>query len=344
MMPRTSTAEGLEGTAAKVRDMLPETLVDLFEERARLSRDSFRRIEPAFPGRVAAVDGSHAILCDGGHFSIGAVRAAVSMFQGGSRSRLRATPVRIVMLGPDRENADFSEIYRELFHHAPVEPLPNKDPEWTCGILRETLEYAAMLLLARELSAGDILLVDGALRVSHAAHHAILGEIEETCAKNDVLLAAVTKKTSAAWGKGYPLLPAVGGLAERWAVDGAWYVKIPRDILDSTPYNEHYQNEIYVGKLSADAPRGFKVEFPAGYADDDDYAVRAFPALAAYAADARLPGYPYPLVDAHRTALIDIDCAEEIRQDLLYAVAERGMGYAQFHDLFGDYHDELARY
>jgi len=344
MTGRISPAEGLEDTASKIRDILPETLVDLFMEQGNLSRDSFHSIHPVFPGRVAAVDGSHAILCNGGHFSVGAVRAAVSVFHGGSRSRLRATPVRVVMLGPDPENADFSQIFQESFHHSPREPLPNKDPEWTVGILRETLEYAAMLLLSKELSAGDILLVDGALRVSHAAHHPILAEIEETCAKRDVFLAAVTKKTSATWGKGYPLLPAVSGLAARWDMRGAWYVKIPRDILVSTQYNEFYQNEIYVGRLSADAPRGFKVEFPAGYADNDEYAARAFPALAAYAADARLPGYPYPLVDAHRTALIDIDLAEEIRHDLLFAVAERGMGYGEFHDLFGDYHDELARY
>jgi hypothetical protein len=266
----------------------------------------------------------------------------VSVFHGGSRSRLQATPVRIVMLGPERENADFSQIYQESFHRLPRKPLLNEDPVHACGVVRETLEYAAMSLTAGDLSRGDILLMDGALRVSHAALSPVLEDIQVTCEKRGVMLAAVTKKTSAAWGKGHPLLPAVGGLAERYGISGSWYVHIPEAILDSTPTEHWTQGEIFVGKLSADAPRGFKVELPAGASSED--AARAFPALAAYAADARLPGYPYPLVDAHRTALIDIDCAEEIRQDLLFAVAERGMGYAQFHDLFGDYHDELARY
>jgi hypothetical protein len=342
MNPREPFAEGLENAATKIREILPETLIDLFSEQGNLSHDSFLPVAPLYDGKVAAVDGSHAIICDGGNFSIGAIRAAASVFHGGNRFRLRSTPVRLVMLGPERDNADFSEIYQESFHHPPPDPLFNEDPVRTCGVLRETLEYAAALLLAHELSSGDTLLMDGALRVSHAAHHPILQEIQETCGRRDVLLAAVTKKTSATWGNGHPLLPAVGGFAVRCGIGGRWYVKIPPELLDSTPYEHWTQGEIFVGRLSLDAPRGFKIELPA-YADDE-YAARAFSALAAYAGDARLPGYPYPLVDAHRTSLIGIDLAEEIRQALLQEMAGKGMGYTEFQDLFGDYHDELARY
>jgi hypothetical protein len=342
MNPREPFAEGLENAVTVIRDMLPETLIDLFEAQSTVSAESFLPIAPSYAGTVAAVDGSHAIICDGGHFSIGIIRAAASMFQGGIRSRLQSTPVRLVMLGPGRENGDFSEIYQESFQRTPPKPLINEDPVRTCGVLRETLEYAAAYLLAHSLSAGDTLLLDGALRVSHAALHPILEEIQVACGRRDVLLAAVTKKTAAAWGDGHPLLPAVGGLAAQYGIRAPWYVHIPESILDSTPTEHYTQGEIFVGKLSPDAPRGFKVELPAG--TDEEKAARTFTALAAYAGDARLPGYPYPLADAHRTSLISVDLAEEVRQGLLQQVAGTGMGYAEFQDLFGDYHDELARY
>ncbi|MDD1674486.1 MAG: DNA double-strand break repair nuclease NurA, partial [Methanomicrobiales archaeon] len=263
MTPQEPFAEGLENAVTRIRDMLPDTLIGLFSDQSGISRESFQHIASPYTGKVAAVDGSHGILCDGGHFSIGIIRAAASVFQGGRRSRLRATPLQLVMIGPGRENTDFSEIYQESFHRPPHKPLINEDPLQTCGVLRETFEYAVAFLLAHELSAGDILIMDGALRVSHAALFPILQEIQEICGRRDVLLAAVTKKTSATWGKGHPLLPAVGGIAAQYGIGGRWYLNIPRDILDSTLSNEFYQGEIYVGKLSPDASRVFKVELPA---------------------------------------------------------------------------------
>ena len=60
--------------------------------------------------------------------------------------------------------------------------------------------------------------------------------------------------------------------------------------------------------------------------------------------DGRIPGYPYPLLDAHRTVVIDQMLTEQIRQDLMKGFASQNMNREIFDLLFGDIHDDFKRY
>ena len=47
-------------------------------------------------------------------------------------------------------------------------------------------------------------------------------------------------------------------------------------------------------------------------------------ALAACAGDGRIPGYPYPLLDAHRTVAIDEPLVMQIQQDIRAGLSQTG--------------------
>jgi NurA-like 5'-3' nuclease len=66
--------------------------------------------------------------------------------------------------------------------------------------------------------------------------------------------------------------------------------------------------------------------------------------LAGCSADGRIPGYPYPLFDAHRTVALTGEIVEQVRGDLLGRLAEAGIDRQTYEILFKDYHDEFARY
>jgi len=67
-------------------------------------------------------------------------------------------------------------------------------------------------------------------------------------------------------------------------------------------------------------------------------------ALAASAGDGRIPGYPYPLLDAHRSVVIDEALVTQIQQDIKSGLAKMGMRNRSFEDLFGDLHGDFERY
>jgi NurA-like 5'-3' nuclease len=67
-------------------------------------------------------------------------------------------------------------------------------------------------------------------------------------------------------------------------------------------------------------------------------------ALAACAGDGRIPGYPYPLLDAHRTVAIGEELTDQIQQDIKAGLTKQGIRHRMFENLFGDLHGEFERY
>ena len=64
-----------------------------------------------------------------------------------------------------------------------------------------------------------------------------------------------------------------------------------------------------------------KIDLPKGTGEET--AAATMQALAACADDGRIPGYPYPLLDAHRTCLIDEPLVTQIQQDIKAGLAKR---------------------
>ena len=337
---------GYEESISRVLDRIEGRVSgDIGADFAAFSKIGLGDIHPVIPGQsgiVSAIDGSNTIVAESGSFALAAIRAAHATFSGGERLSREITPLRIVTIGPGKEIEDFPILMQECFGVFPEKPLKNNDPERVSAILRSTLEYGIALQQVHDLPAGSLLLLDGTLRVTDPNHEPVVREIIRTAKNRGVLLAAIAKRTNATWSGGRPLLPATAALARQAGATGLWWVKVNDDLLDSTSYFWGRQGDMYVASFHPKKNAPFKLELPQG--TDEPVVEKIMRAIAACSNDGRIPGYPYPLLDAHRTVVIDEPLAGQIRQDMMKGFSLRGMNKELFDALFGDLHDAFDRY
>ncbi|HON81463.1 MAG TPA: DNA double-strand break repair nuclease NurA [Methanoregulaceae archaeon] len=330
-----------DSAADRIRAAVPGNLPDKFRAHTNLSPEDFHHCSPAPSGEVCAVDGSNAMLLESGSMAIALFRAAQSTFNDLERTRRSISPLQVAVIGPGKENEDFPGLYEECFGQIPGTPLGNEDRSRAAGILRDTLEYWITGHMAAALAPGALLLRDGPLRVSHASHDPVLSWIEQQCRSRKINLAGVSKRTSATWGGGYPLLPAVSGLAGSFGIRPPWWICIDTAILDHVPFAQWRHGQTYVACLHSRAKSPLKIELSLDLPQNAEDIMNR---LAACSGDGRIPGYPYPLFDAHRTVVISEEIVEDARSDLVHRIAATGIGRQTYEILFGDYHDDFARY
>jgi len=320
----------------------PPDIAARFASHFSLGAESFRQVEPVQDGTLAAVDGSNAMLLDAGFLAVALLRAAVCGFSSGARSFRSVTPVRLATLGQEERDRSFSGLYRECFGTDPDSGIRDDEPERSAGIMRDTLEYWVALQAAERLGRGDLLVLDGALRVTHASHEPVLLRLARTCAKKGIRLCAVTKRTSVTWGGGLPLVPAALALARASGITPPWVLRIKEEGLDVTPYRQWRHGIPCIAALHPRSGLAFKIEVPGPTGDDE--LGEMVSRLAGWSDDGRVTGYPYPLLDAHRTARIPADAVGQVKNDLLSGMARSGLDPRNARGLFGDLHDEFARY
>ncbi len=337
-----SYEESVTAALRQIANHIPEDLVQKFAEKSGMTKADIHPITPGPAGIVSAIDGSNAMIAEGGSISLAAIRAARTTFNGNERENRSVTPLTLVTIGPGHRNTDFDELFEECFGTPPHKGLDNADPERATAILRDTLEYWVTLQTAKTLPAGALLLMDGALRVSSQNHEPVLADIIKTAGERNLLLAAVAKRTRATWGGGHPLLPALSGLVEKLGFTGPWWAKIDGHLLDHAEYRQGRHGEIYAASLHPQYSRPLKMELPKGTGIDT--AGKTFAAMAACADDGRIPGYPYPLLDAHRTVVIDEALVQQIQQDIKAGLSKQGIQNKTFEVLFGDLHGDFERY
>jgi hypothetical protein len=326
----------------RIRARVPADLALRFGNESGLAVEDFSVCTTDFNGTIAAVDGSNSMVLESGSFSVAAVRAAVSCFFQKRRASLGRTSIRLVGIGGPGECTDFAALYEECFAGVPGTGIGNEDRSHAAAIVRDTLEYASAIETVGRLKRGDVLLLDGSLRVSHASHLPVLRDLLKKAGSRGVLIGAVTKQTQLTWDDGHPLVTAVNGWAEQCGIAAPWFIRIPESLPDGDPHRQWERGAVYVAKLHQRSRNAFKIEIP-DYADGNAVQ-RTFAACATYADDGRIPGYPFPLMDAHRMVCISEDVTGQIRQDLIRGIHRLGMDWHDYEQLFGDYHEEFARY
>jgi hypothetical protein len=332
----------LNEAAGRIRATVPANLVEKFSEESGIKKENFITCTPTRCGEICAVDGSNVILMESGSMALALVRAAQTTFLDMERSRRSLTRLTFALIGPEVNNQDFPILYTDCFGHPPGTELSNEDRSRAAGILRDTLEFWVAEKMARELSPDALLLRDGPLRVSHASHDPVLTRIGLTCREKDIGLAGVSKRSAATWGRGHPLLPAVSGLATALGVSAPWWIRIDPALLDHTQFPQWQHGDMYVACLHPRGRSPLKIELLHNI--DDGQVRQIMNRLATCSGDGRLPGYPYPLFDAHRTVVLSEDLVEQVRSDLVGSIARSGIDRQTYEILFGDYHDEFARY
>jgi hypothetical protein len=337
--------DAIRRVAGRIRESAPEDLAGQFSVCSGFDASSYHRCRPGSGGAVCAVDGSNTIVLDAGSFAVAAVRASVSAYAGSTRLYHRTTPLQVVTVNPGAGNEDFDTLFHDCFHCPPKVHLDHDDPVRNTAVIRDTLEYWAAMEMAAELDTGDLIVLDGTLQVRHASHDEVIENLLNLCNLRGVLIAAVTKRTSLTWGGGHPIVPAAEGLARDLGVPEPWYLCVSAaegliDRRETRPWKQ--RGEQYVARLHPRAQRAFKVEIPKYYSPE--MVERVFSALAFFADDGRVTGYPYPLLDAHLTTKIGRDAAGQVRQDIIRGMDLLGMNLADYTGIFGDYHDEFDRY
>jgi hypothetical protein len=331
--------ESLTSSASRIRALLPENIGELF---ARCSGNS--PLHPAKPGKgaaIAAVDGSNAAVLESGSLTLSAVRAGATIFRGEELERKR-TPLLLVSRGSGEGTDDFSDLYRECFGSDPEKPLEGDERAMMGSLARDTLEYWVAGQVLGSLGRGDLLLLDGALRVSHESHDPVLTGLIEQAEEKGVMVAAVAKQTSVTFGKGYPLLPAVSAYSATKGVPSPWWMRIDESLLDQTRFPQWQHGEVHVLSLYRHATVPLKVEFP--LRQRPEVTAQAVSVLAGCADDGRIPGYPFPLLEAHRSVVISQAVIDQVKQDVVAALSREGISRDTYLEMFSDYHDEFRRY
>jgi hypothetical protein len=326
----------------RIRATIPADLGERFARESGITREDFVSCGPARCGEICAIDGSNVMLMESGSMALTVARAAQTTFIDMKRSRRSITPLKLALIGPEAENTDFAEVYAECFGQPPGTPLANDDRPKAAGILRDTLEYWVTEQMAALLDPHALLLRDGPLRVSHASHDPVLARIELACRDRDIDLAGVSKRTTATWGGGHPLLPSVFGLAQALEIPSPWWIRIDPAVLDHAQFPRWQHGQMYVGSLHPLARNPLKIDLLRDLPDGK--VGQIMDRLAACSADGRIPGYPYPLFDAHRTVVLTEEMVKNVRSDLLAGISRSGIDRQTYDILFGDYHDEFARY
>ncbi|MGC9435172.1 MAG: DNA double-strand break repair nuclease NurA [Methanomicrobiales archaeon] len=341
-MPDLIDDHDIDRLVTRVAGWRPGDLAERCAGASGLGADDFRHPAGSFDGRICAVDGSNTTLLRTGSAHWVAARAGASIFSGNRPAGQKITPLRVVQVGVNRESPEFEDLFCDCFGEPPTSPLRGEDYQQGGSVIRDTIEYWAIRELIRELAAGDLLCIDGALRVSHAAHLPVMDTVITEAAARGVGIVAVSKQTSATWDGGYPLIPAISALASREGVRAPWYVKIPQGFLDQRVHEEWRRGETCVARLHPRARMAFKIEVPAGATET---AIdRTVSACAACAGDGRLPGYPFPLMDAHLLATITAAATDDLLGRIIARMGAAGIDQTTFHEVFGDIHDEFARY
>ena len=342
MTPEDDYRRDLVSLQERILSLNPPDLASRFAAHCGISAGSYQQVTAVQEGTVAAVDGSNAVVVESGSFSVAAVRAAACGFSDGARVFRSLTPLRLATLGREAKDRSFADLYLECFGTEPETPVSDDDPDRAAAVLRDTLEYWVAQRTAERLSAGDLLVLDGALRVSHASHDPVLIRLMKTCAKRRVHLVAVTKRTAATWGDGFPLVPAALLLAASLSVRAPWFLPVEETLLDTTRFSQWKHGALVIVSLHPRSPLAFKIEVPTPA--DAAEVRRIVSLLAGWSDDGRVTGYPYPLLDAHRTARIRADANQQVKNDLMAGMGGAGLDLSRFRDLFGDYHGELERY
>ncbi len=323
-------------------DRIPSNIEEMFIRLSGISKKDFFIVEAHETGTVAGVDGSNANILDAGFLALSAFRAVVSLFNENQRIKRGMTPIKFNFIGSGEYNDDFPKLFNECFGKDPGTRLSNADPYKVNSVVRDTLEYFVSLETLKTLEKEALLLIDGAFHVEHKSLDPIIEELFFRAEEKEINICAVTKRCEVTWGDGYPLIPAVMRAAEKFNMKAPWWIKIDDDWISGRRTPEWKKGSIFITLLHSCAKSALKVELPRYYGNER--ICKVMQKLAAVSCDGRIPGYPFPLFDAHRACAIKREVASDIRNRIIEGMTKRGIQHRDFKAVWEDIHDEFNHY
>lgn len=328
--PENLKAGGLEAQLDHIVDQLTP-FTQLEEE---LDHDLFQPLKSIpHTQRLVAVDGSHRLLLDGRSFLIVALRSGAVTYQGDSFLESQI-PMEVLFLERSKLSSSFKRMWQALADkldldgsQAPSTPQLQVAPER----LRELGEWMAATLALEDLKAGDLLVMDGALRSPTNSGQAVLEALVQKASELGAGLVAVAKRSALSLG-GLPLLPALERLAAGSPTPGAWSFPLGSVI------QVRSAGEVWAVSFTPGIPTAFRVDVAGGLEPTE-----ALARLGSYCSDILYPGYPHPLARVHNQVFLSAQDGHDMIQSLQSRTLGAGLPPGAWQMLFADFHNVLDR-
>ena len=323
-----------EGGLETQLDQIVGQLIPFTQLEEELDPDHFQPLESEpHTQRLVAVDGSHRLLLDGRSFLIVALRSGTVTYQGDSCLE-NHTPLQVHFLERSELARIFDEGWQTLTHsldlggwEAPTVPDLQAAPDR----LRELGEWLAATRALEGLEAGDLLVMDGALRSPTRQGQAVLEALAQRSKERGVGLVAVAKRSALSLG-GLPLIPALERLAQNDQVPGAWAFPLEKVV------QVRSAGQVWAASFTPGIPTAFRVDVAGGLEPQE-----ALARLGAYCTDILYPGYPHPLARVHNQVFLSSQDGHDLIQTLQSRTLHAGLPPGAWQMLFADFHSVLDR-
>lgn len=290
-------------------------------ERFDLVPENFKEIKITKENRkIAFVDGGSGVFLKAPNYSIQINRVYFSMFDGNKRLTPQKIRNRIEFFSYVFSTIKQIGIKKEVFFNVNLWPvneedrqqLPNPgdlsfnstDRRITEGNQRPDLSRVASIarrfaewkmasaVVKNELSASDILVIDGSLQEAFQNETKYTRELHELCESKGIIICGLSKTSRLYTDSGVSLLGAIKQISDRVNFE-RWFIKIGTQKKDD-------RGIILVVKLHPKSEFVFRLEILKNQLQNmtPDVVNNILSALVSNSSDLSMIGYPYGLIDA----------------------------------------------
>ena len=151
-----------------------------------------------------------------------------------------------------------------------------------------------------QLTRGDILVLDGTLKVGYPNEDKYLDRLKTEAKSKGILLTGLSKSSTLLTTTGLSLFGALNTLSKKSNMNGPWYIELAESI------HKSHDAQIFGVKLNDISDRIFRFEIDRDQFSmlEENEILEIFSIIADNSVDPSFPGYPYGLIDADRFARV----------------------------------------
>lgn len=250
------------------------------KECPQFSTNSFVKFSAEISSkRFYVIDGGSAVILDGGGWLLSKIKIGEVCYESGKKTLEK---VNSFFFGASKQDGSFK---MTLKPDAELKQPGNTKIEDVPNFIRSLLEWKTALEVANKLERGDFLVMDSSLIVQNQHQNEAIKKVIAVCEKNGINLIGVSKSSRKCFANGRSVLGFLNSFGKKNLAKERWYVSFEND---------------YYARLHPLSKFCYKIHFKG----DEK---KIFSALAYYANDAEIPGYPYPLIRADQIARVSED-------------------------------------
>ncbi len=300
---------------------------------------NFHNIEKINSGkRIAFVDGGNAEIISSGNFSLNIIRTCFVVYQSNKKIAAKRFEILAFVNSVNENNEihykttlfnvnnsiNLEEISFSSFDHTLMVGINRAEISSVASALRRFMELKAAKQIADEKIA-DVIVLDGNLQAAITNENKYLNELYESCGKNNVILASVSKTTSLFTDDGNLL----SFVLDRISPLQSWYYYPIAEIK-----NSNHKAEMYFVKFHDKSKHIFRFEI---FNRQKEKAEEIISILSLNSIDPIFIGYPYGLVEADRIARVSNQEKESLKTMFMVKLRnkniEKYMNSANAHEI-----------